>query len=364
MNLHIEKLTFPKNKRVLVMSDLHGELSLFNAALEKFQFSDKDILIIDGDICEKGENSLGLLRRIIELSQTHDIHCVMGNCDCLAQELDTDSKENNQAIKNYMLFRKNCLFNEMCQELNIQVNQALDISEMKKQLIQHFKKELNFLDSLPTVIESESYIFVHGGITQEPLETQDSVNCMTMPAFMEQDISFDKCVVVGHWPVCNYNKDICNFNIRHDKKKNIIGIDGGNTIKMGSQLNVLILQNDDIKYASVDSWQKIRALNDQQEGHEQLNLCFPYTRVEIIKKNETNAICYMPAFDEERTFQNENLYEYKGNMYCYDCVIHDLEIHKNDILSLLQKTDNGLYVKKDGISGWYYGDYEILENKN
>ena len=45
----------------------------FRGLLEKAAFSSRDILVLVGDILEKGPDSLGLLRDILELSQDHTI---------------------------------------------------------------------------------------------------------------------------------------------------------------------------------------------------------------------------------------------------------------------------------------------------
>ena len=52
------KLDIPKNKRILVTSDVHGNLKYLEKVLEKANFCDDDILIIVGDIVEKGTESL------------------------------------------------------------------------------------------------------------------------------------------------------------------------------------------------------------------------------------------------------------------------------------------------------------------
>lgn len=61
MELKIKTIDTQK-KRLIVMSDLHGKLNLFTTALQQANFTTDDILIIVGDICEKGEHSLELLR--------------------------------------------------------------------------------------------------------------------------------------------------------------------------------------------------------------------------------------------------------------------------------------------------------------
>ena len=71
------------SRRILAVSDIHGNRAFFRGLLEKAAFSSRDILVLVGDILEKGPDSLGLLRDILELSQDHTILPVCGNCDGL-----------------------------------------------------------------------------------------------------------------------------------------------------------------------------------------------------------------------------------------------------------------------------------------
>ena len=43
------------DRRLLVISDIHGNVPYFEGVLRKAGFSDQDELIIDGDFLEKGE---------------------------------------------------------------------------------------------------------------------------------------------------------------------------------------------------------------------------------------------------------------------------------------------------------------------
>ncbi len=49
----IKKLSIPNNARVIIMSDIHGELNLLKELLHKVNFKNEDYLIINGDLCGK-----------------------------------------------------------------------------------------------------------------------------------------------------------------------------------------------------------------------------------------------------------------------------------------------------------------------
>ena len=62
-------LRLAPGRRVLVISDIHGNLPYFDALLEQAGFCGEDELILDGDFLEKGPDSLGTLRRVMELAE-------------------------------------------------------------------------------------------------------------------------------------------------------------------------------------------------------------------------------------------------------------------------------------------------------
>ena len=77
----ISRPKLPSGRRTIVISDIHGNLPYFKALLEKINFSDQDLLILDGDFLEKGSDSLGTLRLIMKLSERGNVYPILGNCD-------------------------------------------------------------------------------------------------------------------------------------------------------------------------------------------------------------------------------------------------------------------------------------------
>lgn len=59
-----------------VISDLHGELSLFEKLLAKIGFSSADEMFICGDLIEKGDHSIELVKRVFSFP---NIRCILGN---------------------------------------------------------------------------------------------------------------------------------------------------------------------------------------------------------------------------------------------------------------------------------------------
>ena len=56
-----------KGRRVLVTSDIHGHVEYLKNVLARANFSTDDVLIINGDLTEKGPASLECIRYVLEL---------------------------------------------------------------------------------------------------------------------------------------------------------------------------------------------------------------------------------------------------------------------------------------------------------
>ena len=74
---------FPPGRRIVAGSDIHGNLPFFRALLDKIALTPEDILVLVGDLLEKGQESLTLLRYVMDLCRTHTVYPLCGNCDGL-----------------------------------------------------------------------------------------------------------------------------------------------------------------------------------------------------------------------------------------------------------------------------------------
>ena len=69
----VRRLNISTNKRLIFISDIHGDLESLKEALKKINFSDEDYLFIIGDIYEKGDFRMNIatIRYVMELTKTH-----------------------------------------------------------------------------------------------------------------------------------------------------------------------------------------------------------------------------------------------------------------------------------------------------
>jgi serine/threonine protein phosphatase 1 len=65
--------------RTIVIGDIHGCLSNFDALLQGIALSSDEHLILLGDYVDRGPDSAGVMNRILRLAQSHRVTAVKGN---------------------------------------------------------------------------------------------------------------------------------------------------------------------------------------------------------------------------------------------------------------------------------------------
>jgi protein phosphatase len=237
----------------------------------------------------------------------------------------------------------------------------MNISKMKGALREAFVPEFEFLSSLPHVIETENYTFVHGGLPEGDPKNWSAWSCMKNDNFMGQGRSFDKWIIVGHWPVVLYGKDkVCaNPIIARDRK--IISIDGGCVLKDDGQLNALVIPEDgseDFSHIAYDPF-IVRHVKTSQEGSKKS----AYIRwgdniVEVLRPGEEFSLCRHVRTGYEMEIQTKYLSGDRGVIRCNDSTDYVLPLEEGDEVSVVDVTSRGALVKHNGTSGWYFGEFE------
>lgn len=347
-------------ERAIVASDIHGDDAGFRGMLEQAGFGARDALVIVGDILEKGEHSLALLRTVMELAQTGQVYMALGNNDVIFSEW-YNGEATDEEVHGYMNSRENITLREMAAELGMGWQTLDEVRALKAAIRQRYAAELAFLDSLPHILETEHFTFVHAGLRPGPLTEQDRDYCLAVPGFASQTHRFAKPVVVGHWPASNYCETIVNVNPYFNRETNVISIDGGNSLKRWHQINYLILRGSQIEWGAYDDMPRFRALDSQPASPDPLTLEFPRTEVQNVRQGETESVCFVPALGRDITVPNGQFYAYKGKRYCYNLTTYRLPVQAGEVLHCCDKEPQGLLAKKDGIVGYYTGRYEFLE---
>ena len=110
----VKRLTFPEGRRVLAISDIHGNLPFLKGVLAAAHYGPDDILVLVGDLVEKGPDSLTTLRFIMELAERNTVYGLRGNCDNLVSEFVAARGEEERFYRHYVdVWRDRCLLVQM-----------------------------------------------------------------------------------------------------------------------------------------------------------------------------------------------------------------------------------------------------------
>ena len=348
--------------RVIAISDIHGDPEGFDAVLKKTGFSDRDALVIIGDILEKGAHSLELLQTVVRLSRQDNVFMVLGNNDATLQLWHT-GELSDDAIHRYIHSRDyRSVFADMAQALHLPVETESDVHALRLAVQEHFREELAFLDSLPHILDTDIATFVHAGLKPGPLDTQDRWFCMAEKHFSRQTHRFDKPLVVGHWPSSNYRDTIVDVRVHFNPDTNVYSIDGGNSMKNWGQINYLIFHADgQTETGFHEAQRQVRLLEAQCETPDPVTMIFPNTVVEILEQLPHETRCFVPYLGKEMTFGNDFIYDYNDLTYCWDFTTYRLPVRAGEIVSYCYQEGDAILVKRDGIVGKYFGAYEFLD---
>ena len=361
VNAKVKKLD-TGSRRIVVVSDIHGNLPYLKALLKKVEFSQNDELIVDGDFLEKGEHSLETLRYLMHLSEQGNVHAVCGNCDSWSDAVDGEIQYWTIHIVDYMLSHRGGLIWDMLREQGITVTKDTDFISLIPMLREKFKPEFDFIRALPHIIETEHCIFVHGGVRPDvPMEKQMGGECMKFDNFRSYGYKFDKWVVVGHWPVVLYNEDFVCANPIIDREKRVISIDGGCVLKDDGQLNALIIPFDgseDFSFAAYDPFPVKTVKTPQKRSERSYYIRWGDNEVQVLKRGAEFSLCRHVRTGYEMEILTKYLYSDEEFCKCNDSTDLEPEFKPGDKVSVVEETSRGYLVKYKGTSGWYWGELE------
>lgn len=360
-------------RRILVTSDIHGHYELFCRLLSRAGFCEEDYLVIVGDIIEKGYESLKTLRYIMRLCERGNVIPLLGNVDAsrLKQIKELDSENAIDFFEYLCNIRKwsGSIWDEMTSELGKLCQSPEELLLMKDKVCEHFGSELEFLSNLSTVVETQKYVFVHGGLRDTNISANELCKCeelLKYDNFYNAAPAFEKYIVVGHYPTTLYDEHIACCNPKTDTSRKIISIDGGCGIKDYGQLNLLIIPDIDAditenRFIAIDELPNAAALEAQSASEDSINLRWIDNCIKTLERGEEFSRIRHLSSEHELWIPNEYLYD---DSRAKDYSDYMLPVEPGDTISLVHKTSRGWLAKKDGIFGWYLGKVEAAQSSS
>ena len=348
---------FQPGQRIIAVSDIHGNLPFFLALMEQVALTPRDALVLVGDMLEKGPDSLKLLRYLVELSKTHQIYPLCGNCDGLVLRFFETDALDGTFFSFYLPQHPESILRQLAREGGFE--QLEDLPRLREDLRAAYPEIHAWLKGLPTILETEHLVFVHGGVPSlSRMEELDRWGCMKNDDFLGQNRSFDKWVIVGHWPVTLYNPSVPSAAPILLPERKIASIDGGCVLKMDGQLNALMLPSEDSEDFSWQAWdglKAVKALDPQEASADSINVRWGRSALELLEPGEETSLCRHLESGRVLPILNRYLRRDKRGLWCEDSTDYRLPVVPGDRLSLVQATKKGFLCKKEGVTGWYYG---------
>lgn len=376
----IQQIEAKPGQRLLVVSDIHGHLDRLIQLLRQMHYSRDDILVLVGDLIEKGPESLRVVQYVMDLARQHPVYVSMGNVDLgRLLKVDDDSPEGVEDWAGFLNWAEKTwggsLYHEMLADMGIPADQVAGekAAQYRRCMLEEFHEELEFLWSRPTILTAGKYLFVHGGIPTEDLkalEETDPHALLKNDNFLSKGHFFkDYIVVTGHWPTCLYRTDREDVSPVFDSERQILCIDGGNGLKRSGQLNGIILPDcraemDQISWLGYDGFPLVEALERQQGRAAMVHIQYFESLVELLEQKEDMAL--WRQISTGKRFEAPVDWTYHdgdGRLHYSDYADTVLDVEPGDRLSVIVQTSAGYYCKKDGLIGWYKGAARPVEQR-
>lgn len=339
-------LDFDYSKRILCVSDIHGGYDLLDCNLKKVNYDpNNDYLIILGDVINRGVHSLDSINYIINLCKKKNVYMIKGNHE---EDFFNRNDLQRDMIKTYVKKDTSLLY-DLLKDID---SSNMDEDEIYDYVYEHYRYIFDFIETLPDMIESSKYIFVHSAYFDD-----NNVNSIVRTAdYLKYNYkSKDKWIIVGHYPSANYpeltnNYFNCNPIILNDRK--ICLIDGGKGTKEFGQVNLLIIENNNFNSIYTDWFPKVEVkLNQEASGNVSITYKDPYVR--LIEDNGELVLCEYhkkEVYLEKRLVYLDKNDEYnaRNSSNCF------LKLNRGDIVSLIYQGKTISQIKKDGIVGYAY----------
>ncbi len=278
--------------RIIAISDIHGDIDLFDQLLEKITLKPTDLLVLVGDYINRGNNSLAVLHRVIELAKLPNCIVLSGNHEPFATYLIKNPQRRARLVDFLKTWHYPTILHEMAAQLTAQgVALAGDGEALAEQLYQAYRAEFSFIEKLDILLEGKSHIFVHAGYEEHYQLPNDYNSYVKYDDYANLTTRQAKTVVVGHWPASNLLVDKLTNIPYYLAEKNIYFIDGGLNIKTSGELNAFFIRRTadgfDYDYLQVNRFKPVTIIKSFQYPPEPLvHIKYPDYGVELLERGQ------------------------------------------------------------------------------
>ena len=244
--IKIEKINENDYNKIFVISDLHGQYDLFLKLLEKINLKREDLLVIMGDICDRGEKSYEIYMKCMKMIKLgYNLKFILGNHeDMLLEDLENDYPIRYET--EYSVYRNSKYFKKKSIKDWHEGNFLVEIEWLVK-----------WMEDSPLAILGNENIFVHAGLDlQTALKEQERETVLwTREEFwLMENVELEeyrgKNTYFGHTP---------NINGRISQKTDkISGIDCGaffthflGCVEVKSKEKIYVYEDECIQFSEV-----------------------------------------------------------------------------------------------------------------
>ena len=164
----VERIDENNYDRIFAISDLHGQYDLFLRLLEKIELKREDLLLILGDICDRGKKSYEIYMKCMKMIKLgYNLKFILGNHeDMLLEDFENDYPLNYET--EYSIYKNSKYF----EKKNIEKWHKENFPAEVKWLIK-------WLKDCPLIVCGNENIFVHAGLDlSKNLENQERENVL------------------------------------------------------------------------------------------------------------------------------------------------------------------------------------------
>lgn len=202
--LRVEHIDEEQYKRIFVFGDLHGSLHLFDKMIKKISPNKDDLIVMLGDSCDRGKDSIDLYVRYLRMiNEGYHIKHIMGNHE--------------------VLFLKGFFEDDFyARRTWIENGGARVLDEIKRKGLnkEYLQPISNYILQMPHIISSKSYLFVHAAYdARRSEEEQDPEYVQWSRDSFWQRNNTEKEIYYGH----TINRD----NTIQRRKNNCYSMDVG-----------------------------------------------------------------------------------------------------------------------------------------